>query len=88
MTRAFALHRIRIMTADQLHQFLRVHLVAVRIISMLLRHRAMGAPRSAITSSFFGSSAGTEPTFEGIMGSSFAWQVDRRDRANQLPSMP
>jgi len=43
MTRAFALHRIRIMTADQLHQFLRVHLVAVRIISMLLRHRAIGA---------------------------------------------
>ena len=40
---AFALHRIRIMTADQLHQFLRVHLVAVRIIRMLLRHRAMAA---------------------------------------------
>ena len=40
---AFALHRIWIMTADQLHQLLRVHLVAVRIISMLLRHRAKAA---------------------------------------------
>jgi hypothetical protein len=31
------------MTADQPHQFLRVHLMAVTIARILLRHRAMGA---------------------------------------------
>jgi hypothetical protein len=78
MTRAFALDRMWIATADQVHQFLRMHLMAV--ISMLLRHRAMGAALG--NHIFFLRKCGRYR----IMGSSFAWQVDRRYRANHLPT--
>ncbi|HEX9472200.1 MAG TPA: hypothetical protein VF957_21970 [Bradyrhizobium sp.] len=34
---------MRVVTADQPHQFLRVHVVAVAIANVLLRHRGVGA---------------------------------------------
>ncbi len=34
---------MRVVTADQPHQFLRVHVVAVAIANVLLRHRGLGA---------------------------------------------
>jgi hypothetical protein len=37
------LSRMRVVTADQPYQLLRVHLVAVIVAGILLRHRAMGA---------------------------------------------
>src|ERR1700736_1127380 len=39
----FMLSRMRVATADQPYQLLRVHLVAVIVAGILLRHRAMGA---------------------------------------------
>jgi hypothetical protein len=73
--RSFMLSCIWITTADQLHKFLRIHLMAVRANSILLRHRALGAAIDDPVS-FFGNSAGTEPTLIEIMDSFFAWQVD------------
>jgi hypothetical protein len=39
----FVFSRVQIVTADQPHEFLRMHLVAVRSRSILLRHRTLGA---------------------------------------------
>ena len=35
--------RVQIVTTDQPHEFLRMHLVAVSFRSILLRHRTLGA---------------------------------------------
>jgi len=35
--------RMRIVTTDEMHQFLRMHLMAVTVAGILLRHRARGA---------------------------------------------
>lgn len=50
MPTGFVFSRVQIVTADQPHEFLRMHLVAVRSRSILLRHRTLDAAIGGLNS--------------------------------------